>query len=56
VLKWIRAAGGRANGSCSSPILEAYEEARDWIVTHGIFAPSEMGAGRYKDAILAVAP
>ena len=23
---------------------EAYEEARDWIATHGIFALSEMGA------------
>src|SRR5262249_12565269 len=35
---------------------EAYEEARDWIASHGIFAPGEMGAGRYEDAILAVAP
>src|SRR5689334_16305030 len=35
---------------------EPYEEARDWIAAHGIFAPSEMGGGRYEDAILAVAP
>jgi hypothetical protein len=35
---------------------EAYEEAREWIAGHGIFAPGEMGAGRYEDAILAVAP
>ena len=34
---------------------EAYEEAREWIAGHGIFAPSEMGAGRYDEAILAVA-
>jgi hypothetical protein len=35
---------------------EAFEEAREWIAGHGIFAPSEMGAGRYEDAILAVTP
>ena len=35
---------------------EAYEEAREWIAGHGIFAPSEMGVGRYEDAILAIAP
>jgi hypothetical protein len=35
---------------------EAYEEAREWIAGHGIFAQSEMGGGRYEDAILAVAP
>jgi NitT/TauT family transport system substrate-binding protein len=35
---------------------EAYEEAREWIAGHGIFAASEMGTGRYEDAILAVAP
>jgi hypothetical protein len=35
---------------------EAYEEAREWIADHGIFAPSEMGAGRYEDAILAISP
>jgi hypothetical protein len=35
---------------------DAYEEARDWIATHGIFAPSEMGAGHYEEAILTVAP
>ena len=35
---------------------EAYEGAREWISGHGIFAPGEMGGGRYEDAILAVAP
>jgi hypothetical protein len=35
---------------------EVYEEARDWIAGHGIFAPGGMGAGRYEDAVLAVAP
>jgi len=35
---------------------EAYEEAREWISEHGIFAPDKMGGGRYDDAILAVAP
>jgi len=35
---------------------EAYEEARRWIVGHGIFAPGEMGSGRYEDAILPLAP
>jgi hypothetical protein len=35
---------------------EAYDDAREWIADHGIFAPAEMGAGRYEDAILAVAP
>lgn len=37
-------------------IREAYDEARDWIATHGIFAPSEMGAGHDEDTILTVAP
>ena len=35
---------------------ETYEEAREWIAGRGIFALSDMGAGRYEDAILAVAP
>ncbi len=35
---------------------EAYEEAREWIAGHGIFARSEIGGGWYEDAILAVAP
>jgi hypothetical protein len=35
---------------------EAYEEAREWIAGHGIFARSEMGVGRYEDAVLAIAP
>jgi hypothetical protein len=35
---------------------EAYAAARQWIAGHGIFAHSEMGDGRYEDAILAVAP
>jgi hypothetical protein len=37
-------------------LTEVYEEARQWIVGHGIFAPGEMGAGAYEEAILAVAP
>ena len=35
---------------------EAFEEAREWIADRGIFTPGEMGAGRYDDAIMAVAP
>ena len=35
---------------------EVYGEAREWIAGHGIFAPGEMDAGRYEDAVLAVAP
>jgi hypothetical protein len=35
---------------------EVYDEAREWIAGHGIFAPGGMGVGRYEDAILAVAP
>jgi hypothetical protein len=34
----------------------AYEAAREWIAGHGIFAPGEIGTGRYEDAILTVAP
>ena len=33
---------------------EVYEESFAWIATHEIFAPGEMGAGRYEDAILHV--
>lgn len=35
---------------------QAFAESRDWIAGHGIFAPGEMGAGRYEDAILAISP
>jgi len=35
---------------------EAYEEARAWIASHEIFAPGEMGSGRYEEAVLRIAP
>jgi len=34
---------------------EAFEEAREWLAGRGIFGPGEMGAGCYKDSILAAA-
>jgi len=34
---------------------EAYEQARQWIVGHRIFAPDEMGSGRYEEVILPLA-
>lgn len=35
---------------------EAYEEAREWIAAHGIFAPGEMGSGHYEETVLTLAP
>ena len=32
----------------------AFDEAREWITSHGIFPPGEMGPGAYEEAILAV--
>jgi hypothetical protein len=32
----------------------AFEEARAWIVSHNIFAPTEMGPGVYDEAILSI--
>ena len=33
---------------------EAFEDAREWIVAHGIFPPGEMGSRAYDEAILSV--
>jgi hypothetical protein len=33
---------------------EAFEESREWIAAHGIFAATEMGPGIYEDAILSL--
>jgi hypothetical protein len=44
------------SGRLPRALTEVYEEAQQWIVGHGIFAPGEMGAGAYEEAILAVAP
>ena len=51
------AALGTGRADCVRPYTrEAYEEAREWIAGHGIFPPSEMGAGRDEDAILEISP
>src|SRR5436190_10672053 len=32
----------------------AFEEAREWIASHGIFPPGEMGVGVYEEAIISL--
>jgi hypothetical protein len=31
---------------------EAYQDARQWIAEHGIFADSNMGSGGYEQAVM----
>ena len=43
--RWIRGAGARASGSCSSPTRATFEESFDWIAEREIFPAGRMGSG-----------